>query len=210
MIRRWTAVLLLLFVVILMRVGGQSNGNQGRIASDFMREGEQLQNCKHFDLRSIASCAQALFTAQPVHIALGSLAPQNGFAVGLAFVEHKNCPDASARTPHPFCPTEWRFTWNADAVVTPNGSWRAGAYMKAFRLGGGAIHVNEGSAKGKLTAPLFHSAPLFNLYAQAISLNKIYYYGLGPDTTPIARTTFGETQTIAGASAIVPTGVAST
>jgi hypothetical protein len=209
MIRRWTAVFVLLSCVCIMRATGQS-GKQGRIASDFMREGEQLQNCKRFDLHSIAACAQALFTAQPVHIAVGSLAPQNGFAAGLAFVEHKNCPDASSRTAHPFCPSEWRFTWNVDAVATPNGSWRAGAYMKAFRLSGGPIRVIEGSQKGKRTAPLFRSAPLFNLYAQAISLNKIYYYGLGPDTTPLARTTFGETQTIAGASAIVPTGVAST
>lgn len=208
--RRWLAIIVLLSSVCVMRAAGQGQGKQGRIASDFMREREELQNCKRFDAKSIASCAQALFTAQPVHIAVGSLAPQNGFAVGLAFVEHKNCPDASARTPHPFCPTEWRFTWNADAVATPNGSWRAGAYMKAFRLSGGAIHVHEGSQKGKLTAPLFHTSPLFNLYAQATSLNKIFYYGLGPDTTPIARTVFGETETIIGASGIVPTGVAST
>jgi hypothetical protein len=208
--RRWAAMFVLLFCAWLMRAGGQSNGKEGRIASDFRREREQLQNCKKFDVRSIGECAQVLFTAQPVHIALGSLAPQNGFAFGLAFVEHKNCPDASERTSHPFCPSEWRLTWNADAVTTPNGSWRAGAYMKAFRLSGGGIQVHEGNAKAKRTAPLFRSAPLFNLYAQAISLNKIYFYGLGPDTTPIEKTVFGETQTIAGASVIVPTGVANT
>jgi hypothetical protein len=145
-----------------------------------------------------------------VHIALGNLAPQNGFAFGVAFVEHKNCPVPSSTTPHRFCPSEWRFTWDMDAVASPNGSWRAGAYMKAFRLSGGNISKTYGQPQGKPSAPLFHSAPLFNLYAQAISLNRIFYYGLGPDTAPVAKTVFGQTQTIAGASAIIPTGVAST
>ncbi len=210
MIRRWCLMLLLLPAVCAIPGAGQSTGHEGRIASDFRREGEQLQNCKSFDLRSIAACAEALATAQPVHIAFGSLAPQNGFAVGLAFVEHKNCPDASSPTPHTFCPSEWRFTWNVDAVASPNGSWRAGAYMKAFRLSGGAIQTTYGSTRGKPSAPLFHSAPLFNLYVQSISLNHVDYYGLGPDTVPVAETVFGQTQTIAGISATVPTGVAST
>jgi hypothetical protein len=189
---------------------GNQGGNQGRLASDFMREGQELQTCKKFDLRSIAACAQALFTAQPVHIAVGSLPPQNGFAAGVAFVEHKNCPDASATTPHPFCPSEWRFTWNVDAVASGNGSWRAGAYMKAFRLGGGQITPVFGKPAAKPSKPFFHVAPLINVYAQAISLNKLYYYGLGPDTAPAAQTAFGLTETIAGASAIVPTGFAGT
>ena len=59
--------------------------------------------------------------------------------------------------------------------------------MKAFRLSGGAIQTTYGSSSGRRSAPLFHSAPLFNLYAQAISLNHINYYGLGPDTAPGRR-----------------------
>ena len=210
MIRQSYVMLFLLMAMCTVPASAQSTGHEGRIASDFRREGEQLQNCKSFDFRSIAACAQALATAQPVHVAFGSLAPQNGFAAGLAFVEHKNCPDASSPTSHPFCPSEWRFTWNVDAVASSNGSWRAGAYMKAFRLSGGAIHTTYGNPGEKISAPLFHSAPLFNLYAQALSLNRIFYYGLGPDTVPADKAAFGQTQTIVGASAIVPVGLAST
>jgi hypothetical protein len=205
---RRTCLVVLLLAGALTTLASAQSGNQGRVASDFMREGQELQNCKSFDLRSIAACAQALFTAQPVHIAVGSMPPQNGFAAGLAFVEHKNCPDASSKTPHAFCPSEWRFVWNVDAVASSNGSWRAGAYMKAFRLGGGPIIAVHGNPSEKRSAALFRVAPLFNVYAQAISLNRIYYSGLGPDTTPADRTAFALTQTIAGASAIVPTNIA--
>jgi hypothetical protein len=205
---RRSSVILLVLVSVFTTLARAQSGNQSRIASDFMREGQELRPCKSFDLRSIAACAQVLFTAQPVHIAVGSLPPQNGFAAGLAFVEHKNCPDESSKTPHPFCPSEWRFTWNADAVASSNGSWRAGAYMKAFRLSGGTIVPTYGKPSQKPSAPLFHTAPLLNLYVQAISLNRIFYAGLGPDTLSVARTAFGMSQTIAGVSAIIPTGFA--
>ena len=70
-----------------------------------------------FDLKKAADCAQEIFTGQPFHLAIGSIAPQNGFAVGLAYVGHKTTPN-------------WRNTWNADAVASINGSWRAGVYVK--------------------------------------------------------------------------------
>ncbi|MBN9615886.1 MAG: hypothetical protein BGO25_17295 [Acidobacteriales bacterium 59-55] len=169
------------------------SGNESRIHSDFRREAEELQACKSFKLGSIASCAQTLATGQPMHIAVGSIAPQNGIAAGLAFVEHKNFAN------------EWRLNWNLDAVASGNGSWRAGAYMKAYRQPGGKIVVVFPGASGpKKSAPLYRTAPLFNLYAETTSLNRIYYYGLGPNTLAADRSVFGLTQTIAGASAIIP------
>lgn len=169
------------------------SGNESRIHSDFRREAEELQACKSFKFGSIASCAQTLATGQPMHIAVGSIAPQNGVAAGLAFVEHKNFAN------------EWRLNWNLDAVASGNGSWRAGAYMKAYRQPGGKIVVVYPGASGpKNSAPLYRTAPLFNLYAETTSLNRIYYYGLGPNTLAADRSVFGLTQTIAGASAIIP------
>ncbi len=44
---------------------------------------------------------------QPMHIAVGSLSPQNGFGAGLAFVEHKDYSN------------EWRATWNATPSPPP-------------------------------------------------------------------------------------------
>lgn len=168
------------------------SGNESRIHSDFRREGEALQPCKTFKFGSLADCAQTLVTGQPMHIAVGSLAPQNGIAAGVAFVEHKDYAN------------EWRLNWDLDAVASGNGSWRAGAYMKAFRQPGGKIIVVSGTSASKSTNPLYRTAPLFNLYAEATSLNRIYFYGLGPNTLPAGRSVFGLTQTIAGASAILP------
>jgi hypothetical protein len=179
---------------------GGSSGDEGRVHSDFCREWLELHPCREqaskpcrsLTFGHVADVAQTLVTGQPLHIAIGSLAPQNGFAAGLAFVEHKDFSD------------EWRMTFNADAVATANDSWRAGAYIKAFRLGGGNIVVVNGP--GKAQAPFFHVSSLFNFYAETTSLNRIYYYGLGPNTLPSGQTAFGLTQTIAGGSAIVPLG----
>jgi hypothetical protein len=175
------------------------NGKESRVGSDFRRERAQLSSCRKFDFGSLSSCGQTLFTGQPIHIAVGSLAPQNGVGFGLAFIEHKNFVN------------EWRLNWNVDAVGTGNGSWRAGAYMKAFRLPGGRIvPVNPAPAvgttpsKARQSQPFYRAAPLFNVYAESTSLNHIDYFGLGPDTTPAGKSAFGFTEPIIGAGAILP------
>jgi hypothetical protein len=192
--------LLLLSMLVAAPCAGAQSGNESRLHSDFRREGLELHPCKQqavqpcnaFTFGHITDVAQTLFTGQPLHIAVGSLAPQNGFAGGLAFVEHKDFTD------------EWRMTFNTDAVATGNGSWRAGGYIKAYKLGGGNIVVVNGP--GTPQSPFFHVAPLFNFYAETESLNRIYFYGLGPNTLPTGKAAFGLTQTIAGGSAIVPLG----
>jgi hypothetical protein len=185
-----TRSLLLAALVLAVLPAQPQSGNESRIHSDFRREGEQLQSCKSFNFGGIANCAQTLVTGQPMHIAVGSLAPQNGIAAGAAFVEHKDFAN------------EWRLNWDMDAVASGNGSWRAGAYLKAFRQPGGKIVVVSGPSKN--TNPLYRTAPLFNLYAETTSLNRIYFYGLGPNTLAANRSVFGVTQTIAGGSAIIP------
>ncbi len=182
------------FLLLLFLAGHAASAqNESRLHRDFRVEGEALHACGKFNFGSLTDCGQTLVMGQPMHIALGSLAPQNGFGAGLAFVEHKNFA------------SEWRMNFDIDALATANGSWRAGAYTKAYRLPGGAIHMQFPGSGGKpATAPLFTNAPLFNFYAQAISLNRVDYYGLGPNTTPLAHTTYGFTETIAGVSAILP------
>ena len=202
MMRRLSCVFLLLICAGCL-VSAQTpagSGKQGRVASDFMREGQQLGACK--SISSFVDCAQTLVTGQPMHVALGSLAPQNGFAAGVAFVEHKNCPTDPEKGS--LCPKEFRFSWDVDAVATGNGSWRAGAYMKAFRLSTPKIVVGYGTPKKK-TKPLFNVAPLFNLHAETNSLNHIDYYGLGASTLPSGKASYGMTETIAGISGVFPT-----
>ena len=150
-------------VVLLLILGAghlamAQAGNESRVHSDFRREAEELQPCRKFSFGNIASCGQELVTGQPLHIALGSLAPQNGFAAGLAFVEHKDFKD------------EWRMTVNTDAVATGNGSWRAGAYLKAYRLGGGKIIAVQGAGM-----PVKQTGPFLPCLAVIQRIRRNYF-----------------------------------
>ena len=151
--------------------------NENGVQRDFRVEGESLKSCGKFTFGSLTDCGQTLVLGQPMHITVGGLAPQNGQAFGLAFVEHKNFAN------------EWRTTYDIDGQATLNGSWRAGGYMKAYRLAGGNTYT---------------VAPLFNLYSQSISLTRVDYYGLGPNTTPLAHTTYGFSENITGLNAAIP------
>jgi len=182
-----------------------NNGTEGRVHSDFCREwtelhpcrAQQVKPCSPFTFGHLEGTAQTLVTGQPLHIAVGSIAPQNGFGAGLAFVEHKNFSD------------EWRTSIDVDAIATGNQSWRAGAYLKAYRLssigGPKPIGVVYGPAP-KQKETFFHVAPLFNLYAQSISLNRLFYYGLGTSTPPAGQSAFAFRETVFGANAILPLG----
>jgi hypothetical protein len=163
-----------LFVIAALPLFAQ---NESRLQRDFRVEGESLKSCTKFDFGSLSGCGQTLVMGQPMHIAVGSLAPQSGIGAGLAFVEHKNFAN------------EWRTTYDIDVQATGNGSWRAGGYMKAYRLPGGTF---------------YSVAPLFNFYSQSISLNRVDFYGLGPNTTPLTHTTYGFSENITGASAAIP------
>ena len=125
------------------------------------------------------NCPYALFTDHPLHIAAGSMPPQNGFGLGGAFVWSKNTRN-------------WRMSWDFDAVGATSGAWRAGGYMKM-------VHT---PANEKLRAT--HPYTVFDLYAQSISLNKINFFGLGNNSTLAGKSLFGMSQTIVGVSAIKP------
>jgi len=155
----------------------------------------ELYKLQHscFDLKGLIDCGQELFTGQPVHIALGSIAPQNGFGAGLAYVGHKTTEN-------------WRITWDSDAVASNNGSWRAGVYLKLVNTYEKAPTVEFGT-KGRNLKPNLSALPerpVINIYAQTITLNKLTYFGLGPNTTEAGRSFYGLRQTIAGVSAVKP------
>jgi hypothetical protein len=158
--------------------------NESKLGADFRKERESFSgSCSSF--KSILNCAQVLFTDHPLHIAVGSIAPQNGFGAGLAFVAH-------------YTPNEsWRLSWNVDAVGSVNGSWRAGAYMNAIYIKPKKIVEQRGRHPAN-TQPVGLQSPVFHLYAQTISLNKIDYFGLGPSTLPAGRSFYGMRETIPG------------
>jgi hypothetical protein len=150
--------------------------------AELRREGERVSDaCGTFSFKSIPMCGYTLFTDHPLHIAAGSMPPQNGFGLGAAFVWSKNTRN-------------WRMSWDLDAVGAFSGAWRAGGYMTM-------VHTPH-PAKPQIRAT--HPYTVFNLYAQSISLNKLNFFGLGNDTTLSGKSLFGMSQTIVGASAIKP------
>jgi hypothetical protein len=142
--------------------------------------------------KHIFGCAQVLFTGQPLHIAVGNIAPQNGFAAGLAYVRHKDTDN-------------WSTTWSADAVGSSNASWRAGFYLKFVdtRIQSSDVQVGTAGVDPNDIQP-YSERPVYNLYAQSISLNKLTFFGEGPTTTTAGRSFFGMTEHIFGGNMIRP------
>src|SRR5215470_806930 len=166
---------------------------ESQFQAELRHEGEHFKkDCGQFSLKSIGSCGQLLFTGHPLHVAAGSIAPQNGFAFGPAFVTHL--------TPN----ERWRINWNGDAVASSNGSWRAGVYMKAIYIPEEKIVMRPGGAGKPKPKLAVHPYPVFNVYAQGISLNKLTYFGSGPETTPEGRSFYGMRETIVGTNVLWP------
>jgi len=154
--------------------------------------GKLKKNCPFTHL---IGCAEVLFTGQPLHIAVGSIAPQNGFGAGLAFVGH-----------HDNLSGNWRNSWNADAIASSNGSWRAGVYAKFVDTHIKPRKAVLGTKKAKKASPssIYKEQPVFNIYAQSTSLNKLTFFGEGPGTNAAGRSFFGMTEHIIGGSLIRP------
>ncbi len=185
--------------VVLLVLCAVGWAQESPLHAELRREGERVADACG-SLKSIGSCAYTLFTDHPLHIAAGSMPPQNGFGVGGAFVWSKNTKN-------------WRMSWDVDAVGAFSGSWRAGAYMKVVHTPHSAknpIHVtipgaSTSNEKKSDKAPSFtHPYTVFNICAQTVSLNKLNYFGLGNDTIPADKSLFGMSQTIVGANVIKP------
>src|SRR5438093_5571594 len=174
-VMRWSAVL------VMVGVSTLALAQEGPLQGELRREGERAADACHASFKSVPGCAYTLFTDHPLHIAAGSMPPQNGFGLGGAFVLSKNTRN-------------WRVSWDFDAVGAFSGSWRAGGYMKM-------VHTPH-PAKPQIRAT--HPYTVFNFYVQTISLNKLNFFGLGNDTALAGKSLFGMNETIVGASAIKP------
>jgi hypothetical protein len=170
--------------VVLLAVAACSaawSQDEGALHGQLRREGERAADACKFEFKALGGCAYTLFTDHPLHIAAGSLPPQNGFGLGGAFVWAKDTHN-------------WRMSWDIDAVGSFGGAWRAGGYMKM-------VHTPHPETP-RIQAT--HPYTVFDFYAQSISLNKVNFFGLGNDTTVVNKSLFGMSETIVGASAIKP------
>jgi hypothetical protein len=189
-------------LVVLWLAGTFAFAQESMLQAEFRREGERVRDaCKDFGFKTVPSCAIELFTDHPLHIAAGSMPPQNGFGVGAALVADRNTKS-------------WRLSWDVDAVGSTNGSWRAGGYMKMIHTPviqikpiipePGRTQQASSEKHSEQSKLMVHPYTVFNLYAQSISLNKLYFFGLGNDSPLAGQSVFGMTQTIVGANVIKP------
>lgn len=191
-------ILFPVLVSLLVLLPASYAQNESKLGADFRGEGERFhKSCGKFVFSSVPGCAQLLLTDHPLHIAVGSIAPENGFGAGGAFVAHYTPND------------DWRLSWDTDAIGSINGSWRAGIYMKSIYT----RTKQESTGRGRPAHPPAPNAndlkrPFFNLYAQGISLNKIDFFGLGPATSPAGRSFFGMREVIPGINATIPVSAA--
>lgn len=160
------------------------------LGAEFRLEGEALkEDCT--SVKTLMGCASTLFTDHPVHVAIGSIAPQNGFGFGPAIVAERPIGE------------NWRFSWSGDAIHATGGAWRAGAYLKMVRTGV-RLPSPVGAGAGSDASAGIHPYPVFNIYAQHISLPTVSYFGIGPDTTTSTKSIFGLKHAILGTSTIYP------
>jgi len=193
----WPFLIVLLFASSVLAQENQpqpAEPQENKLQADFRHEGEHIkEDCAGFSFKTLASCGEELVTDHPLHIALGSIAPQDGFGFGAALVTH-------------YTPNEsWRLSWDVDAVASTKQSWRAGAYMKIIHTPVQAIHViTNPTGKPKKSKLAVHPYTVFNVYAQAISLQQLFFFGLGPSSLKTGQTVFGMRETIVGGSVIKP------
>lgn len=142
----------------------------------------------------VAGCAEELLTGQPAHVAIGTIAPQNGFSLGLAVVGHH---ETSA----------WQINWDTDAVGSFNGSWRAGLYVRLVPTGGKVPQPVFGRSKwlpNKANLTELPEHPVIGLTVQEISLSQLNFFGLGPASTTAGQTVFGMREFIGGVTGVRP------
>lgn len=175
--------------LIVLTTASPALAQESRIASDWRRERQHIaENCDEFAAKALMSCAVTLVTDYPFHLALGNLAPQNGFAFGLAFSER-------------YTPNEdWRISFNADAVAATTSSWRAGFYTTLIRTKVGLPTPTTGTAAAP--SNVMQTYPVVRAYVQHTVLNHLVDFG--PDFDAPVERIFGEDQTVAGGSAVLP------
>jgi len=183
-------IIIVIIACVLTAAPALAQERETTLGAEFRLEGEAIkEDCKSF--KTFVSCASTLATNQPVHVAIGSIAPQNGFAFGPAIVAERPIGES------------WRFSWSGDVVGATGGAWRAGAYLKMVRTGV-RLPTPVGAGAGSDASEGIHPYPVLNVYAQQISLPTVSYFGLGPNTVLGMKSIFEMQQAIVGTSAIYP------
>lgn len=187
---------LLLSLALSLMIATPSLAQESKFGADFRRERERFgEKCGDFTAKKVIDCAAALVTDHPIHLAVGSLAPQNGLGFGVALVAPQLKPNDT-----------WRINWSADAVGTPFAAWRTGAYLKFVRTNVGEVVVTGPGGGTPAGEALPRPYPTISAYGQVTSLPNLFYYGLGNDTALDGRAAFAMRQSTIGTSVVWPIG----
>jgi hypothetical protein len=183
-------VLLAVLVASSLRQAPQTPAapaQEGQFHAEVRREWERAGGaCNAFSAAGAMGCAIELATDNPFHVAVGSLAPQNGLGMGGAFVYE---------VPKPAVDT----SLNIDAVRSIDGAWRAGAYLTLVRT-----NVQPGTLAGptsKVSSGI-HPYPVFGLYAQTTATPNLLFLGEPGDGR--GSSAWGMRETVVGGNALVP------
>src|SRR5262249_24480501 len=154
--------------------------HQSQLAAEFKLQSGRIKDACTAGAASLAKCPIEFLTDHPIHLAVGSLAPQNGFGFGPAFVTHLYNPHRDISV-------------NADAVWATGGAWRAGVYFKVVLtpVAGTEVVPIENVPAGAPEGMVIHPYPIIDAYVQGTSLHTVFFFGLGPDSAKSDQTAFG-------------------
>jgi hypothetical protein len=181
-------------IAVALLLSVRAAAQETTMGAELRRERERIaEKCREFSFAKIADCAATFVTDHPFHVAVGSIAPQNGFGAGLAFVAPQWKPNE-----------DWRINWSADAVGTPSGAWRAGAYARFVSTRVTGITATGPGGGTPAAEALPRPYPAIAAYGQVTSLPTVFYFGLGNDTARTDRTAFEIRQWTVGTRLLWP------
>jgi hypothetical protein len=169
--------------------------SEGSLQSDLRREGEQFHDdCFSAD-KKFFSCLTDLVHSTPLHLTGGSFPPGNGFGAGPAFGWEHNLNES------------WRSATNVEAMASSNQSWMVGVNFRAIEVSNKPlVPTFHRPVKGTAQKVELQHDPEVNLFAEAISLNKLSYYGIGPSTSRPSLALYGMRAIMIGGNVNYPLG----
>jgi hypothetical protein len=182
-----------LILFVYLTAAGQAPGGQGQVAAELSLQRSRIADACTGGAKALYKCPIEFLTDHPIHMAIGSLAPQNGFAFGPAYVTH-------------FYNADRDISINADVVGTPSGAWRAGVYFKLVLTpvaGTGVVPIGPSGPPAE-DGIVIHPYPIIDAYAQTMSLHTVFFFGLGPESAKADQTAFGLRHTIVGGRVVYP------